>query len=139
VQGEAVPESRDRERLGQRLGPEPAQERVGCARPGSGQADPAKPPRVVVVQTGGLVEPEDARVVAFGSGSSMLGWVTSGDHGGDELPGHLQVDQQSAGAVERQDQDLAAAAEPVDEMAGDVMTVSSGDRTRPCDPGRART
>jgi hypothetical protein len=58
--------------------------------------------------------------------------VASGDdgrarHGDDELPGHLRVDQQAAGAFEPQDQDLAAAANPADAMAGDVRAVISGD------------
>jgi hypothetical protein len=55
--------------------------------------------------------------------------VASGEHGRagrgeDELPGHLRVDQQAAGAVQEQDQDLAAAADPANPMAGGA---ASGD------------
>ena len=132
--GEALAQCRSREPLAKRFGPEPAKERVGGARLRAGQPDPAEPPGVVVVQAGGLVELEDGpggrirhRLQHAGSR------VAPGDHGclrhgDDELAGHLRVDEQAAGVIERQDQDFAAAAGPADPVPSDAV---AGDLRRP--------
>ena len=101
--GERLPQRSGREVIVERVQAEPGQERVGPARVRAGRADPAEPPRVVVVQAACGAEPED------GPGGRVRhrpqhagGGVTAGEHGDaaggqDELAGHFRVDEQAAG------------------------------------------
>jgi hypothetical protein len=124
--GERLPQRGGREVSAERVRAEPGQERVGPARVRAGRADPAEPPRVVVVQAAHRAEPEDgpdgrvrhrAQHARGGMAARERGGAIQGQ---DELAGHLRVDEQAAGIptslaglAEEQDQDLAAACHTV--------------------------
>jgi len=125
--GERLPQRGGREVIVERVRAEPGQERVGPARVRAGRADPAEPPRVVVIQAERRLEPEDGpggrvRHRPQHARGGMAARERGGAIGGqDELAGHFRVDEQAAGIptslaglAEEQDQDLAAACHPAD-------------------------
>jgi hypothetical protein len=132
--GERLLQRSGRETVAQRLGSLPAEERIGPARVGACQSDPAEPSCVVVVQAVCGAEPEDGpggRV--WHLSQHARGGMAAGEHGGaagrqDELAGHLGVDEQAAGLrgpaagfAQEQDQDLAPACYAADLVAVDVQ------------------